>query len=267
MTSTGTRRSAASTTTSPAPSAGPGTRAGYHDLPRLLGLMTGDGKHAAAAASTLDVLWVLYRHGLRVDPQRPDDPDRDRFLLSKGHGPMAYYAVLAAHGFLPEEWLPTFGGFGSRLGHHPDRTLLPGVEIGSGSLGHGLGLGVGTALALRAQGRDRPRVVVLVGDGELDEGSNHEAIAFAGAAGLGALTVVVLDNRTAAHPPALGLRGWFETAGWTVAETDGRDHDDLRAALSDRRPADRRPDDRSPGGGVVPPHAVIAHVTAPRSAA
>jgi transketolase len=254
-------------TTRPAPR----PTAGYDDLPELLGLMTGDGKHDAAAASTLDVLWVLYRDVLRVDPANPDDPERDRFLLSKGHGPMAYYAVLAAHGFLPREWLPTFGDFDSRLGHHPDRTLLPGVEIGSGSLGHGLGLGVGTALALRAQGRDRPRVVVLVGDGELDEGSNHEAIAFAGAAGLDSLTVVVLDNRSAAYPPARGLAGWFETAGWAVTEVDGRDHDALRSALTDRRQPDRRQPDRdeagwSPGERRAP-HVVVARVTGPRGAA
>ena len=222
----------------------------YEDLPRLLDLMTGDGKHDAASASTLDVLWVLYRHVLRIDPRRPDEPDRDRFLLSKGHGPTAYYAVLAAHGFLAEQQLSSFGRFDSPLGHHPDRTLLPGVEIGSGSLGHGLGLGVGMALALRAQGRNRPRVVVLVGDGELDEGSNHEAIAFAGAVGLAALTVVVVDNGSARYRPAGGPAGWFATAGWSVAEVDGRNHAALITALADHRQDSTRP----------APAAVIARV-------
>ena len=207
----------------------------YEDLPRLLDLMTGDGKHDAASSSTLDVLWVLYRHVLRIDPRRPDEPDRDRFLLSKGHGPTAYYAVLAAHGFLAEQQLGSFGRFDSPLGHHPDRSLLPGVEIGSGSLGHGLGLGVGMALALRAQRRNRPRVVVLVGDGELDEGSNHEAIAFAGAVGLAALTVVVVDNGSARYRPPAGPAGWFANAGWSVAAVDGRNHAALTTALTDRR--------------------------------
>ena len=131
--------------------------------------------------STVDVLWVLYDRVLRVTPATVDDPDRDRFLLSKGHAVAGYYAVLAAKGFIPVDWLDDAGGPDSRLGDHPDRTLVPGVEIGSGSLGHGLGLGVGTALGLRAQGLLTPRVYVLLGDAELDEGSNHEAIAYAGA--------------------------------------------------------------------------------------
>ena len=140
----------------------PLTRSGYDDLDRLMGLMTGDEKHSGASTSTLDVLWVLYDRVLRVRPAPDRGEDRDRFLLSKGHGPMAYYAVLAAKGFFPEEWLPGWATFESPLGHHPDRNLVPGVEISSGSLGHGLPLGVGTELGLRAQGIDA-RTVVLVG--------------------------------------------------------------------------------------------------------
>src|SRR4051794_4645125 len=110
----------------------------YADLPRLMALMTGGEKHGPAATSTLDALGVLYDRVLRVGPASVDDPARDRFLLSKGHGPMGYYAVLAAKGFLPVEWLAGFGAYESPLGHHPDRVLVPGVEISSGSLGHGL---------------------------------------------------------------------------------------------------------------------------------
>ncbi|MER7083764.1 transketolase, partial [Saccharopolyspora kobensis] len=124
------------------------TTYGYADLRPLMSAMTGDEKHDVAATSTLDVLWVLYDQVLSVDPQRIDDPDRDRFLLSKGHGPMAFYAVLAAKGFLDPAELPGFGAFDSRLGFHPDRVLAPGVEIGSGSLGHGLPLGLGVVLGL-----------------------------------------------------------------------------------------------------------------------
>src|SRR5882724_1724052 len=133
----------------------------------LIRRMTGDEKHAPSAHSTLDVLWVLYDRILRITPDTVDEPDRDRFLLSKGHGPAAYYAVLAAKGFIPVEWLDDLGGFDSPLGHHPDNTLIPGVEISSGSLGHGLGLAVGTALGLRAQGYPESRTFVLVGDAEL----------------------------------------------------------------------------------------------------
>src|SRR4051794_280249 len=196
----------------------------YAELTRLMGLMTGDEKHGPAATSTLDVLWVLYDKVLRVGPDRMADSGRDRFLLSKGHGPMAYYAVLAAKGFFPVDRLPGFGSYDSPLGHHPDRLLVPGAEIGSGSLGHGLPLAVGTALGLRAQGRTDPAVWVLIGDAELDEGSNHEALAYAGAADLDRLHTLVIDNSSATHGWRGGIAARFETAGWSVSTVDGRDH-------------------------------------------
>lgn len=203
----------------------------YHDLTRLIGRMTGDEKHAISADSTLDVLWVLYDRVLNVTPESADDPNRDRFLLSKGHGPMSYYAVLAAKGFIPVEALSTFGAFDSMLGHHPDRTLIPGVEIGSGSLGHGLPIGVGVSLGLTAQKRSG-RVVVLVGDAELDEGTNHEAIALAGRLGLERLTVVVIDNRSSTYGWPGGIAARFEVEGWASATVDGRDHDALETVLT-----------------------------------
>ncbi|ALO97580.1 Transketolase A subunit [Streptomyces hygroscopicus subsp. limoneus] len=219
---------------------------GYDDLPRLMGLMTGDEKHGPAATSTLDVLWVLYDRVLRVAPRRRDDPARDRFLLSKGHGPMAYYAVLAAKGFVPVEWLPGFGSYDSPLGHHPDRVLVPGAEIGSGSLGHGLPIAVGTALGLRAQSRPDPAVWVLIGDAELDEGSNHEAIAFAGPAGLDRLHTVVIDNSSASHALPGGIAARFEAAGWSAVTVDGRDHEALYTAFTAPHPGR--------------PHVVVARV-------
>ena len=205
---------------------------GYADLKPLMAVMTGDEKHGPAATSTLDVLWVLYDRVLKVDPRHPDAPGRDRFLLSKGHGPVAYYAVLAAKGFIDPSLLAGFAGFDSPLGHHPDRTLIPGVEIGSGSLGHGLGLAVGTALGLRAQGLDRPRVFIRAGDAELDEGSNHEAIAFAGATGLDNLHAVIIDNASATHGWSGGVGTRFEREGWSTVTVDGRDHNALEAALT-----------------------------------
>lgn len=211
------------------------TELGYRDLPGLLSRMTGDEKHSAAATSTLDVLWVLYDSVLAVEPRTADHPDRDRFLLSKGHGPMAYYAVLAAKGFLDPAELPRWTAFDSPLGRHPDRTLVPGVEIGSGSLGHGLPLALGTAFGLRARGRRRPRVVVLVGDAELDEGSNHEAIAVAGRRGLGSLTAVVVDNASSSHGWPGGVEQRFVREGWRGHVVDGRDHDSLHRALTDTR--------------------------------
>ncbi|MEU9283590.1 transketolase [Streptomyces sp. NPDC048275] len=223
----------------------------YTDLPRLMGLMTGDEKHGPAATSTMDALWVLYDRVLRVGPERVGDPERDRFLLSKGHGPMAYYAVLAAKGFVPVDWLPGFGSYASPLGHHPDRVLVPGAEIGSGSLGHGLPIAVGTALGLRAQGLGTPHVWVLVGDAELDEGSNHEAIAYAGPTGLDRLHTVVIDNSSASHARPGGIAARFDAAGWSARTVDGRDHDALYAAFTAPHPGR--------------PHVVVAQVE-PKSA-
>ncbi|OON81877.1 transketolase [Streptomyces tsukubensis] len=219
---------------------------GYTDLPELMGLMTGDEKHSPAATSTLDALWVLHDRVLRVSPETADDPGRDRFLLSKGHGPMAYYAVLTAKGFVEREWLTGFGSYDSPLGHHPDRTLVPGVEIASGSLGHGLPLAVGTALGLRAQRLSDPAVWVLVGDAELDEGSNHEAIAYAGPAGLERLHTLVIDNASATWARPGGIAARFEAAGWSAVTVDGRDHEALYAAFTAPHPGR--------------PHAVIARV-------
>ncbi len=218
-------------------------------LDSLLTRLTGDEKHAPSAFSTLDVLWVLYDRVLDVSPDRVDDPERDRFLLSKGHGPAAYYAVLAAKGFLPVDWLDDLAGPQSPLGHHPDRLRIPGVEISSGSLGHGLGLAVGTALGLKAQGYTgprAPRVYVLAGDAELDEGSNHEAIAFAGATYLDSLTVVVIDNQSASYAWPGGLQSAFTVHGWTSSTVDGRDHDAIHQGLT--------------AAGPGRPHAVIARV-------
>jgi transketolase len=211
-------------------------RLSFADLPGLMAEMSGDEKHDHSAASTLDVLWVLYDQVLRISPDSVADDDRDRFLLSKGHAPKAFYAVLAAKGFIDVAELPGFGTFGSILGHHPDRNLIAGVEIASGSLGHGLPIGVGVTLGLRARGEQTSRVFVLVGDGELDEGSNHEAIAFAGAVGLDRLTVIVVDNSSSAYGWSGGVETRFSREGWSAARVDGRDHQALARALSAAHP-------------------------------
>jgi transketolase len=203
---------------------------GYGDLPGLLTVLTGDEKHDRSSHSTLDVLWVLYDRVLSDD---------DRFLLSKGHGPAAYYAVLAAKGLIPVEQLSSFGAFDSPLGYHPDRVLVPGVEISSGSLGHGLPIAVGVALAGR-------RVFCLVGDGELDEGSNWEAVQWAGRIGLSRLTAVVVDNRSSTYHWPGGIDERFRIEGWSVERVDGRDHDGLEQAFRSRS-TDR-------------PHAVVAEI-------
>jgi transketolase len=207
------------------------------ELEELMTLQTGDEKHTASASSTLDVLHVLYDRVLRVDPARPDWEERDRFILSKGHGPMAFYAVLARLGFFPREELPRFLTLEGRLGGHPDRLQVPGVEASTGSLGHGLPMAVGVAYALRAKGLDEQRVVVLTGDAELNEGSNWEAILHAGAVGLDNLTLVVVDNRSGSLPMG-SIAEKLSPFGWDAVTVDGRDHDELEAALRRRS---RRP--------------------------
>jgi transketolase len=208
---------------------------GYDDLFDFMSMMTGDEKHSEAATSTLDVIWTLYDRVLDVDPLDLDHPNRDRFYLSKGHGPMAFYAVLAAKGFLDPALLPGFATSTSILGHHPDRRRVPGVEISSGSLGQGLALGIGASLGIGLSQRTG-RVFVLVGDGELDEGSNHEAIAFAGRLGIGRLTAIVVDNDSAYHGWPGGIAARFAVEGWDTAAVDGRDHDAMFDALTVAHP-------------------------------
>jgi transketolase len=191
------------------------TTLGYDDLPSLLVRLTGDEKHDWSSLSTLDVLWVLYDRVLGKD---------DRFILSKGHGPTAYYAVLAAKGLLPVEVLDGFGGFDSPLGHHPDSRLVPGAEFSSGSLGHGLAVAAGSALTGR-------RVWCLVGDAELEEGSNWEAVQYAGRVGLASLTAIVIDNASSMHGWPEGIERRFMLEGWATLRVDGRDHEQLEAAL------------------------------------
>ena len=231
------------------------TTLGYDDLPELLTRLTGDEKHDRSSLSTLDVLWVLYDRVLG---------DEDRFLLSKGHGPAAFYAVLAANGIVPVDALDGFGSFDSVLGYHPDRKLAPGVELSSGSLGHGLGVAVGAALGMAgsaageaggARPEDRPpkaaggrRVFCLVGDGELDEGSNWEAVQYAGRIGLSSLTAVVVDNASAWHGWPEGIERRFMLEGWIAQRVDGRDHEALEAALL-------------PDPDATRPRCVVAEVT------
>jgi transketolase len=204
---------------------------GYDDLNNLMTLMTGDEKHSASATSTLDVIWTLYDRVLQVSSDDPADPTRDRFLLSKGHGPMALYAVLAAKDFISVESLADWGTHNSSLGYHPDSNLIPGVEIASGSLGHGLPIAVGMALALRLRDNTSSRTVCLLGDAELEEGSNHEAIALAGRLGLEQLTAIVIDNRSSSHGWPGGISKRFEVEGWSSATVNGRSRSDIEGGL------------------------------------
>jgi len=193
--------------------------------------MTSSGKssHVGSVLSIADILAVLYGHVLCVDPRQPSWPDRDRFILSKGHAGAGVYAALAETGFFPVERLATHYQNGSVLSGHVSHKGVPGVELSTGSLGHGLGVAVGMAYAGRL--RNRPyRVFVQMSDGECDEGSNWEAILFAGHHGLTNLVAIVDFNKIQSLAPVaetLKLEPFAEkwrAFNWSVREVDGHDH-------------------------------------------
>ena len=181
--------------------------------------------HIGSALSVADIIASLYTHVLRINS--PDDPDRDRFILSKGHAALALYAALHLKGWLSVEALNTFCGDGTLLGVHPDRSL-PGIDFSTGSLGHGLSIGCGAALAARLQGSQR-RVFVLVSDAEANEGSLWEAVMFAAQHRLSNLIVIMDVNGQQAFgytKQVLDLSPMAErwrSFAWDVQELDGHD--------------------------------------------
>ncbi len=195
-----------------------------------------NASHIAASLSVADLLAVLYGSALRIDPSRPNWPERDRFILSKGHAAAALYAVLAERGFFSLEWLDTYCQDGSPLAGHVTSHGVPGVEVSTGSLGHGLPIACGMALAAKRDGKSH-RVVVVLSDGELDEGSNWEAILFAPQHRLDNLVAIVDHNKQQGfgsvkevldlHPLAEKWRAFR----WVVREIDGHDHAQIAAAL------------------------------------
>jgi transketolase len=198
-------------------------------LANLMAYASGDEKHEPSAYSTLEVLWVLYDRVLRYDPADPESEDRDRFILSKGHGPLVLYAILALKGFFPARELERFLEWDGILGGHPDRNRVPGIETSTGSLGHGFPMAIGVALALKAKRIER-RVYVLIGDGESNEGSVWESVLLAGDLGLSNLTAILIDNRSSTR--TLGdIAAKFEAFGWDAQTVDGRDEDAIEKAL------------------------------------
>lgn len=196
----------------------------------------GKSSHVAAGLSMADIVATLYARVLRVRPEEPEWPGRDRFILSKGHAGACVYAALAECGFFPTEWLRTHYQDGSLLSGHVSHKGIPGVELSTGSLGHGLGVGAGMALSAKLDSEDW-RVFVLLSDGECDEGSNWEAILFAAHHGLDNLVAIVDYNKIQSLKPVpetLGLEPFAEkwtSFGWNVCECDGHDVAALEQAL------------------------------------
>lgn len=192
--------------------------------------------HVGTCMSMIELLAVLYTHILRVDPEHPGWPDRDRFILSKGHGAAALYAILAESGFFPLEWLETFYQNGSRLAGHVTYRGIPGIEFATGSLGHGLSVATGMALVAKREQKDY-RVFVMLSDGECDEGSTWEPVLFAGHHHLENLTVIVDYNHIQSLgtvPEVLDLEPFadkWRSWNWAVREIDGHDCDAIKSTL------------------------------------
>ena len=191
--------------------------------------------HIGGSSSAADLLAALYFHYLKLRPDAPDWPERDRFVLSKGHANGALAAVLAQAGFFPDSHLDDFYGYQTMMGMHPD-IKLAGVEMCTGALGHGLSVGIGMALGARLMKRDS-RTVVMIGDGELQEGSNWEAAMAAAHLKLSNLTAIIDFNKVqqSGHVhDVLGLEPLadkWRAFGWTVRELDGHDMAEIVAAL------------------------------------
>ena len=202
--------------------------------------------HIGGSLSAMDILTELYFEQLRVDPERPQAPERDRFVLSKGHCTPALYSILALRGYFPEKQLELFRSIEGHMSGHPDMVHVPGVDMSTGSLGQGLSAAVGMAIAGKMDSAAY-RVYALMGDGEIEEGQIWEAAMSAAKYKLDNLCGIVdvnglqIDGRTADVMPSEPLDAKFAAFGWNVIKADGHDFDSLRAALAAAKAEKGRP--------------------------
>ncbi|MBM3119286.1 MAG: transketolase [Chloroflexi bacterium] len=209
-------------------------------------IATAGSGHPGGSLSAADIVTALYFKVMHHDPKNPQWPDRDRFILSKGHVAPVLYAALAECGYFPVEELSTLRKLGSRLQGHTDRTLTPGVEMSAGSLGQGLSFGIGIALAARLDKRDY-QVYVLLGDGECEEGQVWEAAMFAPHFQIDNLTAIVdnnglqLDGRCCEIMELQPLADKWRAFNWHVIEIDGHDMSQILSALTEARETKGKP--------------------------
>ena len=198
----------------------------------------GNRGHVGSALSLVEILRVLYDEIMRYDANNPNWSERDRFVLSKGHGCIALYVLLAEKGFFPDSELARFCKSNGILGGHPDHRKVPGVEASTGSLGHGLSIAIGFAVKARLD-ETKSRTFVVIGDGESNEGSIWEAALFAGKHRLSDLTVLLDYNKHQSYGPTSyvqdlePLADKWRSFGFAVAEVDGHSLDELREVLTD----------------------------------
>jgi len=204
------------------------------------------GAHVGGGMSMLDMLVVLYFKYMNIDTGNPDDPDRDRFVLSKGHGAIGYVPTLAERGFFDKELLGSFNKFKSPFGMHPDSLKIPGCDVSTGSLGHGLPMAVGLAMGARMQKKDF-YTYCIVGDGELNEGSNWEAAMAAAHYKMDNLLVFVDRNMQMIDGPVEQIMGLEPLAdkwrafGWECLEIDGHDLNEIAKAIDHAKEIKDRP--------------------------
>ena len=212
----------------------------------IISIGEGNFGHLGGSFSAADIVAALYFHKMNIDPKNPEKPDRDRFLLSKGHVAVLQYSALAELDYFPYDELKRTKYIGSMLQGHPDLRKTPGIEASTGSLGQGLSIGLGLALGLRLDGI-MSNVYVLIGDGELAEGQNWEA-AIAASVHKADKLVAILDKnnvqamgRTAERFPIKNIRGKWEACGWRVIEIDGHNMESIVTALDCATESDGRP--------------------------
>lgn len=202
--------------------------------------------HPGGSLSIADDLAYLYWKEMRIDPAEPQKPDRDRFVLSKGHAAPALYGALALRGYFPEELIPTLRHIGSILQGHPDMKHIPGVDMSSGSLGQGISCAVGMALSAKIDRKDF-RVYTILGDGEIEEGQVWEASMYAAAKKLDNLVVIVdnnnlqIDGTVEEVNSPYPIPEKFAAFGFHVIEIDGNDFDQIEAALNEARTVKGQP--------------------------
>lgn len=204
-----------------------------HLRAKIIAMASASGEgHVPSAFSILDILWVLYDRVLNITAHNIDDPERNRFILSKGHASIGLYVVLAEKGIIDPKLLDRYCKFDNPLGGHPDRTKVPGVESSTGSLGHGLPMAVGLALGAKIK-KSPAKVYAIVGDGECNEGTIWEAAMLAAHHKLDNLYCIVDYNHSSDRALVLGdLRSKFEAFGWQTTSIDGHDQEMIYQALT-----------------------------------